>query len=212
MPGGQNRPLRAQRRFRASPRSSARLRGLRAIAQGCETSADRPGVTRFGSATRCGTCSEAGVLLGSGKLAVEPDRLDRIDRVQIRHVRRRYRPPQDRRPRPDSLPGLAAQHPTARAGTRQRRSAAAWLPCSTGARTDSEQPHPARLASRRATERVVLNPLGDARRLDRAPEHTDHLRRVPPRQDCARPHVRLAPRLRRARREGRITRSVLFDY
>jgi hypothetical protein len=52
----------------------------------------------------------AGVLLGSGKLATELDRLDLIDEYRV------PRPPEDRRPRPDPVPERAAQHATARAG------------------------------------------------------------------------------------------------
>ena len=64
----------------------------------------RTGVQKLKDAT------PAGVLLGSGKLATELDRLDLIDEVQV------PRPPQDRRPRPDPVPERAAQHATARAG------------------------------------------------------------------------------------------------
>ena len=61
----------------------------------------RSGVQKLKDAT------PAGVLLGSGKLASELDRLDLIDEYRfLVH-------PQDRRPRPDSLPGRAAQHATA---------------------------------------------------------------------------------------------------
>ena len=55
----------------------------------------------------------AGVLLGSGTLATELDRLDLIDEYKV------PRPPQDRRPRPDAVPERAAQHATARAGLGQ---------------------------------------------------------------------------------------------
>src|SRR5499426_55770 len=64
----------------------------------------RTGVQKLKDAT------PAGVLLGSGKLATELDRLDSDRRVQL------PRPPQDRRPRPDPVPERAAQHATARAG------------------------------------------------------------------------------------------------
>ena len=73
----------------------------------------RTGVQKLKDAT------PAGVLLGSGKLATELDRLDSDRRVQV------PRPPQDRRPRSDPVPERAAQHATARAGlgeaTPQRR-------------------------------------------------------------------------------------------
>jgi dihydrofolate reductase len=49
----------------------------------------------------------AGVLLGSGKLATELDRLDLIDEYNPR-------PSQNRRPRADPLPERASQHATAR--------------------------------------------------------------------------------------------------
>jgi hypothetical protein len=61
----------------------------------------RTGVQRLKDAT------PAGVLLGSGKLATELDRLDLIDEYKLR-------PSQDRGPRPDPVPGRAAQHATAR--------------------------------------------------------------------------------------------------
>ena len=64
----------------------------------------RTGVQKLKDAT------PAGVLLGSGKLATELDRLDLDRRGQV------PRPPQDRRPRPDLVPERAAQHATARAG------------------------------------------------------------------------------------------------
>jgi dihydrofolate reductase len=49
-----------------------------------------------------------GVLLGSGKLATELDRLDLIDEYKL------LVHPQDRRPRPDPVRERAAQHATAR--------------------------------------------------------------------------------------------------
>ena len=64
----------------------------------------RTGVQRLKDA------NPAGVLLGSGKLATELDRLDLIDEVQA------PRSSQDRRPRPDPVPGRAALYATARAG------------------------------------------------------------------------------------------------
>ena len=64
----------------------------------------RAGVQRLKDAT------PAGVLLGSGKLATELDRLDLIDEYEL------LVHPRDRWPRPDPVPGRAAQYATARAG------------------------------------------------------------------------------------------------
>src|SRR5438105_8655697 len=96
----------------------------------------RTGVQKLKDAT------PAGVLLGSGKLATELDRLDLIDEYKfLVH------------------PRIAGHGPTLyRAGcpgrdgsswSRRSRSAAARLPCTTGARGDSEQPHRAQLAGQR---------------------------------------------------------------
>ena len=97
----------------------------------------RTGVQKLKDAT------PAGVLLGSGTLATELDRLDSIDDNQfLVH-------PEDRRPRPDPVPERAAQHATARAGlgeaAPQRRGRHA-LPAR---RADSEPPHRAQLAGQR---------------------------------------------------------------
>src|SRR6266851_950688 len=83
----------------------------------------RTGVQKLKDAT------PAGVLLGSGKLATELDRLDLIDEYKF------------------------LVHPRiARDGSswsRRSRSAAARSPCITGARADSEQPRRAQLAGQR---------------------------------------------------------------
>jgi hypothetical protein len=88
----------------------------------------RTGVQKLKDAT------PAGVLLCSGKLATELDRLDLIDEYKS-----------------SSTPGsLAMARPCTRAGcpardgsnwSRRRPSAAARSPCTTGAGADSEQPH-----------------------------------------------------------------------
>ena len=96
----------------------------------------RTGVQKLKDAT------PAGVLLGSGKLATELDRLDLIDEYKfLVH------------------PRIAGHGPTLyRAGcpardgsswSRRSRSATARSPCTTGARADSEQPHRAQLAGQR---------------------------------------------------------------
>ena len=64
----------------------------------------RAGVQKLKDAT------PAGVLLGSGKLATELDRLDLIDEYKL------LVHPRDRRPRPDPVPERAARHAPARAG------------------------------------------------------------------------------------------------
>src|SRR5256886_3054898 len=88
----------------------------------------REGVQKLKDAT------PAGVLLGSGKLATELDRLDLIDEYKLL-----------------VHPRIAGHGPTlyqgglpARDGSswfRRSRSAAARSPCTTGARADAEQPH-----------------------------------------------------------------------
>jgi hypothetical protein len=81
----------------------------------------------------------AGVLLGSGKLATELDRLDLIDEYKfLIHPRIAGHGPtlyQSGLPSTRRLELVSAN-----------RSAAARSPCTTGARADSEQPHRAQLA------------------------------------------------------------------
>ncbi len=81
----------------------------------------RTGVQKLKDAT------PAGVLLGSGKLATELDRLDLDRRVQV------PRPPQDRRPRPDPVPERACPARDGSSWSRRSRSATARWPCTTGA-------------------------------------------------------------------------------
>ena len=100
----------------------------------------RTGVQKLKDAT------PAGVLLGSGKLATELDRLDLIDEYKFL-----VHPGSPVTARPCTRAGCPARDGSS--WSRRSRSAAARSPCTTGARANSEQPHRAQLAGQRVVGR-----------------------------------------------------------
>ena len=106
----------------------------------------RTGVQKLKDAT------PAGVLLGSGKLATELDRLNLIDGSKFL-----VHPRMTSQPRPNPVQsGLPSTRRLER--SRRSRSAAARSPCTTGARADSEQPHRAQLAGQRVVDQYAGDP------------------------------------------------------
>jgi len=117
-----------------------------------------------------------GVLLGSGKLATELDRLDLIDEYKLRgktstfrkwrKKRRAWasRPSQDRRPRPDAVSERAARHASARAAlgeaAPQRRGGHALPPRALNHRSPIAASSPASAASASRSPRCTKAMFG----------------------------------------------------